>query len=175
MKKVSFLAMVLAVSVFGGNLSFESGTIQAHTEMVADKTIDPFTKKATSHLSMETNPLTLKGTIEVSLGDLMSDNKKRDEHMQETLESLSFPKAVFDIKEVVAKGGDHYTLKGTMSLHGVSKSMSFEGTVAQESNTVHIKVASALKMTEFGIQQPSMMFLKVRDQVDLSVDILLKR
>lgn len=175
MKKVSLLAIVLAASVFGGNLSFESGTIKAHTEMVADKTIDPFTKKATSRLSMETNPLTLKGTIEVSLGDLMSDNKKRDEHMQETLESLSFPKAVFDIKEVVAKGGDLYTLKGTMSLHGVSKPMSFEGTVAQEGNTVHIKVASALKMTDFGIQQPSMMFLKVRDQVDLSVDISLKR
>jgi len=166
---------LLATSVFGGNLSFESGTITAHTEMVVDKLIDPFTKKATSYLSMEANPLTLKGTIEVSMGDFISDNKKRDEHMQETLESLSFPKAVFDIKEVVAKGGDRYTLKGTMILHGVSKPISFEGTVAQESNTVHIKVASALKMTDFGIQQPSLMFLKVRDQVDLSVDISLKR
>lgn len=175
MKKVSLTMLALVASMYAGNLSFESGAIKAHTEVFGDSTIDPIAKRATSHLVMDTNPSTLKGTIEVSMGDLISDNKKRDEHMLEVLKSDSFPKAVYDVKEVIAKGGNAYTLKGTMSLHGVTKPLSFDGTIIEESGKVHIKTASALKMTDFGIKPIKMMFLTVRDQVDLSVDILLKR
>jgi len=175
MKKISLLVMVLAASLFAGNLSFESGVIKAHTEVFGDSSIDPSAKRATSRLTMDTNPSTLKGSIEISMSDLISDNKKRDEHMQESLESASFSKAVFDIKEVVAKGGNSYALKGTMTLHGVSKPLSFEGTVVEESGKVHIKAVSSLKMTDFGIKPIKMMFLTVRDQVDLSVDVFLKR
>lgn len=109
------------------------------------------------------------------MSDLYSDNKKRDEHMQETVESSLFPKAVFEVKDVVAKSGDNYTLKGTMSLHGVTKPMSFDGSIVNEGNKVRIKATSSMKMSEFGITPPSMMFMKVRDQIDLNVDVLLKR
>lgn len=173
--KSSIVAMVLAASVYGGNLSYESGLIKAHTEVFGDATIDPMTKKATSHLSMDASIPTLRGSIEISMNDLFSDNKKRDEHMQEALESSLFPKAVFDLKEVVAKGGDNYVLKGTMTLHGVSKPISFEGTISDEGNKVRIKATSGLKMTDYGIKPIKMMFLTVRDQVDLSVDVVLKR
>lgn len=175
MKKMSFLAIVLATSLFAGNLSFESGAIKAHTEVFGDTTIDPTAKRAISHLTMDANPSTLKGTIEVSMGDFISDNKKRDEHMQESLESNAFPKAVFEVKEVVSKGEELYTLSGNMTLHGVTKPMHFDGTIAWDANKVRIKVKSALKMTDFGIKPIKMMFLTVRDQVDLSVDVSLKR
>lgn len=175
MIRVSIAALLLVSSVYAGNLSFEAGTIKAHTEVFGDSTIDPISKKATSHLSMDGSPASLKGSIEVSMSDLFSDNKKRDEHMQEALESVSFPKAVFDIKEVSAKGGDAYTLKGTMNLHGVNRVISFDGTINEEGNKVHIKASSSLKMSDYGIKPIKMMFLTVRDQVDLSVDVVLKR
>lgn len=175
MIKLSITAVLLAASVYAGNLGFESGSIKAHTEVFGDTTIDPMSKKATSHLSMDASAATLKGSIDVSMSDLFSDNKKRDEHMQEALESSLFPKAIFDLKEVVAKGGDSYTLKGTMTLHGVSKPISFEGTISEEGNKVRIKAQSGIKMTDYGIKPIKMMFLTVRDQVDLSVDVLLKR
>jgi polyisoprenoid-binding protein YceI len=95
--------------------------------------------------------------------------------MQEALESSIFPKAVFDVKEVVSKGGDNYLLKGTMNLHGITKPMSFEGTITEDGNKVHIKAQSSMKMTDYGIKPIKMMFLTVRDQVDLSVDVVLKR
>ncbi|MDD5052209.1 MAG: YceI family protein [Sulfuricurvum sp.] len=175
MLKLSLAAVALTASVYAGNLSFESGLIKAHTEVFGDNTIDPMTKKATSHLSMEANPTTLKGTIEISMNDLFSDNKKRDEHMQEAVESSLFPKAVFDVKDVVAKSGNNYVLKGMMTLHGVTKAMSFDGSISEEGNNVHIKAASSMKMTDFGIKPIKMMFLTVRDQVDLNVDVVLKR
>jgi polyisoprenoid-binding protein YceI len=175
MFKLSLAAVALTASVYAGNLSYDSGVIKAHTEVFGDNTIDPFTKKATSHLTMESAPATLKGSIEISMNDLISDNKKRDEHMQEALESSVFPKAVFDVKEVVSKGGDAYLLKGTMNLHGVSRPMSFDGTISEEGNKVRIKAASGMKMSDFGIKPIKMMFLTVRDQVDLNVDVVLKR
>jgi polyisoprenoid-binding protein YceI len=175
MKKGSIIAIALATSMFAGDLSFESGFIKAHTEVFGDSTIDPIAKRAATNLSMDANPLSLRGSIEVSMSDLISENKKRDVHMQEALETSLFPKAVFEVKEVVAKGGDRYTLKGSINLHGVSKPMSFDSTIAEESGKIHIKATSALKMSDFGIKPVKLIFLTVRDQVDLSVDVSLKR
>jgi polyisoprenoid-binding protein YceI len=175
MIKLAITALLLVSSLAAGNLSFESGSIKAHTEVFGDATIDPMSKKATSHLSMDGSPITLKGSIEVSLSDLFSDNKKRDEHMQESLESSLFPKAIFDVKEVVANEKDGHALKGIMTLHGVSKAMSFKGTISEVENKVHIKAQSIIKMTDFGIKPIKMVFITVRDQIDLSVDVVLKR
>lgn len=174
MKKISLLAIMACGFLYAGPLSFESGSIKAHTEVFGDSSIDPTAKKAVSRLSMEETATTLRGAIEVSMADLISDNKKRDTNMQETLESDTFPKAIFEIKEVSAKGASHL-LKGTMSLHGVTKPMSFEGSITQEGSKVRIKASSMMKMSDFGIKPPKMVFLTVRDQVDLSVDVVLKR
>lgn len=175
MIKMTMVATLLAASMFAGSLSFESGTIKAHTEVFGDSTIDPVFKKATSKLSMEESPATLRGTIEVGIADFISDNKKRDEHMYEAMESDKFPKASFEVKEVLLKGGDNVVLKGLLTLKGVVKPLSFEGTLAQEGGKVRIKAKSMIKMSDFGINPPKMVFLTVRDQVDLNVDVVLKR
>lgn len=175
MIKFSIAALLLAASVYAGNLSFESGMIKAHTEVFGDSSIDPVTKKIVSDLSMDKDPSTLKGSVEASMLDLISDNKKRDEHMRETMECDRFHMAIFDIKEVVVKGGDNVILKGSMNLHGVTKPMSFEGVITQDGNKVRIKASGMMKMSDFGIKPPKMVFLTVRDQVDLNVDVVLKR
>ncbi len=175
MIKLSIAAFLLAASVYAGNLSFESGTIKAHTEVFGDSSIDPVFKKATSKLTMEEGVASLRGSVEVKITDFISDNAKRDANMRETMESDKFPKASFEIKEVVAKGGEDVLLKGSLTLHGVSKPLSFEGSVTAEGAKVHIKAKSALKMSDYGITPPKMVFLTVRDQVDLSVDMVLKR
>ncbi len=77
MIKISIAALLLASSLTAGNLSFESGSIKAHTEVFGDTTIDPMTKKATSHLNMDASPATLKGSIEISMNDLLSICKKQ--------------------------------------------------------------------------------------------------
>lgn len=175
MKKISLMAILACGCLYAGPLGFESGSIKAHTEVFGDSSIDPIAKKAHSRLSMEENPESLKGVIEVSMSDLISDNKKRDANMQETLESGLFPKAAFEVKDVVSKGGNSYILKGMMTLHGVTKAMNFESTITQEGSKVRIKGSSVMKMSDFGIKPPKMVFLTVRDQVDLSVDVSLKR
>ena len=174
MKKVIILLALISAFIHGQNLKFDSGFIRAHTEVFGDRTIDPTFHKATSKLTIQNGlAKTLKGTIEVSMKDFISDNEKRDEHMQSALESSSFPKASYKISEVV-ENGDGYMLNGTLLLHGVSKPLSFDATIANENGKVHIVAKSKIKMSDFGIEPPKMFLLTVRDQVDLSVDILLK-
>ena len=175
MIKLSITALLLAASVYAGGLSFESGMIKAHTEVFGDSSIDPVFKKATSHLLMGDSTTSLRGSIDVSVAEFMSDNAKRDVNMHETMESDKFPKASFEIKEVIAKGGDNVILKGALSMHGVTKPISFEGSVSEEGSKVRIKAKSSMKMSDFGINPPKMVFLTVRDQVDLNVDVILKR
>jgi polyisoprenoid-binding protein YceI len=175
MIKLGLSVLVFAASVYAGNLTFESGSVKAHTEVFGDSTIDPVFKKAVSHLSMGDSVTSLRGVIDVYIVDFTSDNKKRDVNMYETMESDKFPKASFEIKEVLSKGGENVTLKGMMSLHGVTKPMNFEGSVSEEGSNVRIKAKSTMKMSDFGINPPKMVFLTVRDQVDLSVDMALKR
>jgi polyisoprenoid-binding protein YceI len=107
--------------------------------------------------------------------DLTSDNKDRDKHMRESLETGTFGFAVFEIKEAVSKGGDNYTLKGNMTLHGTTRPLSFDAIITATDAKVTIKAKGMLKMTDFGIKPIKMMFLTVRDQVDLTVDLTLKK
>jgi polyisoprenoid-binding protein YceI len=174
MKKV-FLVMVLASSMWAGALSFESGSVKAHTEVFGDSTIDPVTKKIISGLTMGNEIKSLDGSVSASMIDLVSDNKDRDKHMRETLETGTFGVAVFDIKEVISKGGDSYILKGNMKLHGTTKQLSFDAIIVADAIKVTIKAKGMLKMTDFGIKPIKMMFLTVRDQVDLTVDLTLKK
>jgi len=173
-KKIIMMVLLAYGMLYAGPLGFESGTIKGHTEVFGDSVINPIAKKAVSHLSMEENPATLRGSIEVAMADFSSDNRKRDEHMQESFESSVFPKAVFEIKDVVTKGQDGYVLKGMMNFHGVTKAMNFESTITRESGKVRIKGESQMKMSDFGIKPIKLLFLTVRDQVDVSVDIVLK-
>lgn len=95
--------------------------------------------------------------------------------MHETMDASGFPKALFEVKEVIVKEGGTYLIKGVLSLHGVTKPLNFEGTIASEGSKVRIKASGMIKMSDFGIKPPKMVFLTVRDQVDLSVDVVLKR
>ena len=174
MKKV-IIAVALCMSMWAGALSFESGSIKAHTEVFGDSTIDPVTKKIGSRLSMGNDVKSLSGSVSASMLDLISDNKKRDEHMREALECDMFHDAVFEIKEVVSKGGDNYTLKGNMTLHGTTKPINFDADITATDAKVTIKAKGMLKMTDFAIKPIKMVFLTVRDQVDLTVELALKR
>lgn len=175
MKKSAIVMLLVIVSAWGGSLGFESGVIKTHTEVFGDSKIDPVFKKMQSHLRMEDSPASLRGIIELSMSDFVSDNPQRDEHMHKAMESDRFPKAEFEIRETIPQGGDNYLLRGTMTLHGVCKPISLAGSVAEEGNTVRVNARGEIRMSDFGIKPPGVLFLRVRDQVDLSVDVVLKR
>ena len=170
MKKL-FLGLLLSLPLLAGSLQLQSGFIQAHTEMMMDSEINPLNKSLQADVSIEgTNIKTLAGKFWVDLNLFASDKKDRDEHMYESLESTKFTSATFSILNVQATAEkDIYSINGKLNFHGVEKALEAKAKIYFENNTLHFEATSMINMPDYGIEMPCMVFMCVRDQVDLVV------
>jgi polyisoprenoid-binding protein YceI len=176
MRKIFFI-LLGALELFAASLQMQSGSIAAHTEMVMDKTIDPFTEKLAGEISMDGSDIgTLKGRFWVDLNLFSSDNKDRDKHMFEALESKSFTTASYEIVSVEKKDtANSYTIKGTLDFHGVKKELIADATITVANGVLNLEAKSMINMPDYGVTMPCMVFMCVRDQVDLLVKAQLKQ
>ena len=170
MKKL-FLGLLLSLPLLAGSLQLQSGFIQAHTEMMMDSEINPLNKSLQADVSIEgTNIKTLAGKFWVDLNLFASDKKDRDEHMYESLESTKFTSATFSILNVEATAeANMYTVNGKLNFHGEERAQQAKAKIHFENNTLHFDATSMINMPDYGIEMPCMVFMCVRDQVDLVV------
>ncbi len=173
MKAVVLFAMAAVSMLMGGNLAYVEGSVKAHTEVFGDSSIDPQTSSIVSHLSMDEGITSIMGTVEVSMTDLASDNSSRDENMQETIESNLFPTALYNLSAVTEEEGG-YLINGTLEFHGVKHPFVIVADILKEGKQVKIKGQSAFLMSDYGVEPPVLLFLTVRDKVDIMIDVTLK-
>ena len=100
-------------------------------------------------------------------------------HMKKALKVGDFPTIVFHLATYDLKhGADGIsgTLIGTLSLGGVKKSISIPATGTTENGALHVVGSYELKMTDYDLTPPSLMFgrIKVRDDVTVKFDLMLK-
>ncbi len=163
-----FLSIGLLVScAFSANLKVSDGFVKAHTEVFGDSTIEPVSKVIDSKLTIDDAIESIKGKIYISLVDLKSDNAKRDENMFETLDISKYKNTNFEIKSV-QKEGNLFLLKGVMDLHGVQKELVFKSDVKYVDNKLILDGNGSFDMSGFGINPPKLLFLTVRDRVDIA-------
>ena len=169
MKRLLVYFMV-AVSLFGFDLRFVKGEIKAHTSVFGDSHIDPKSSYLKSFLTIKDGDLnSIRGVIKMPVKSLKSDNAKRDEHMYDMFEVDKFPMAVVKITDI--KKDSNKTLIFTkIKLHGVERDVAFKGEIDKKDNLVHIKAKGAIKVSSFGMKPPRLLFLTVRDRVDLNID-----
>jgi polyisoprenoid-binding protein YceI len=170
MKKL-FLGLLLSLPLLAGSLQLQDGSIEAHTEMMMDSEINPLNKSLQADVSIEgVNINTLAGKFWVDLNLFASDKKDRDEHMYKSLESTKFTSATFSILNVQATAEkDIYSINGKLNFHGVEKALEAKAKIYFENNTLHFEATSMINMPDYGIEMPCMVFMCVRDQVDLVV------
>jgi polyisoprenoid-binding protein YceI len=152
------------------DLSFKEGFIQAHTAVLGDSDINPKSSQITAKLSYDDTPESLKGDIAMELLSLKSDNEKRDEHMYEALKAKVNKEARFHLQSV-KKQDDGYHLVGTLSLNNVTKPIDAKAQIVDADHRLSLKGDFRLKMTDFNIEPPTLLFLSVRDEVDVNYDL----
>lgn len=163
------MILAVAISIAGANtLHLKKGYIKAHTEVLGDSTIEPATSRVHTSLSYQKSIESLKGKVWIYTKSLHSDNKERDKHMYETLGAKRYPKIIFTINRV-KKRGNSYTIIGRLSMHGKSRRVSIPAKFTKSSSGYKIRANFSIKMTDFGIKPPKLLFLSVRDRVDISV------
>jgi polyisoprenoid-binding protein YceI len=177
MKKM-LLLFLCTLPLIAGNLALQEGFVAAHTEMVMDKTIDPLNNRLRTDLNIDSDDISsLKGTITVEMDFFSSDNSDRDKEMYKTLDSSAFPLATYTISTVSKSEGENsYTLSGVLDFHGLKRELDFDAEITFENNTLTINATSMILMSDFAVEIPCMMFMCVRDQIDLFAKaVLLKQ
>lgn len=165
---------LLAFSLYGANLSVANGKIEAHTEVFGDSAINPTSTNVKANLSFDGTIESLRGVVSIDTKSLISTNTERDTHMYETLEADKYNSISFDIK-AIQKDGVDYNIIGELKLCSVTKPIKAKATITKLSDSkLNINSIFAINMSDFGVKPPKLLFLTVRDRVDLNVSLDLK-
>ena len=115
-------------------------------------------------------------TVEVDLTTLRSDQSRRDNQVQRVLDTRNHPKAVYRIEgaegdPVLTEGQEvPIRLTGTMTIKGVDRPLTFEGTAKLADGTLTLTAQATFAMTDFGVDPPNIAnFVAVEDEVTVSV------
>lgn len=168
------LLVILSLALFANanNLTIQNGEIKAHTEVFGDSEINPTTKNVKADLTIENSIESIKGKIYFETLTLISDKKSRDEHMYELLQVEKFKTISFDIRSITKNETD-YEIKGALTLNGVTKNIKAKIIINQQNNQISLNGGFSFNLTDFNLEPPKMMFLTVRNQIDITYNISL--
>ena len=114
------------------------------------------------------------GEVIVDVGSGNSGGGARDRKMhKEVLESARFPDAVFSPTSVDGKfqpqGTSELEVHGLFQIHGASHELTLHAHVETSGDRLTTVLRSELTYTQWGIKNPSTLFLRVSDKVQLEI------
>lgn len=175
MKYILF-ALLISIPLFAGNLELKEGFVAAHTEMMMDSTIDPLNNNLHADMSMEGDDLmTLRGKLWVEMNLFSSDNAKRDKNMHESNEVEKYPLATYTISSLTHIKENAYTLNGELTFHGQTKPFTLNALISLRDAVVTIDATSKFLVSDFGMEMPCLVFMCVKDQVDIFAKAVLTK
>ncbi len=168
------LLIILSLALFANanNLTVQNAEIKAHTNVFGDSEINPTTKNVKSDLTIENGIESIKGKIYFDTLTLISEKKDRDTNMYKLLNVEKFKTISFDIKSITKNETD-YEIKGALTLNGVTKNIKAKIIINQQNNEILLNGGFSFNLTDFNLEPPTMLFLTVRNQIDISYNISL--
>lgn len=164
------LLIIFSVFSFANNLVLQEGEIIAHTEIFGDSEIDSKTNKIKSILTINKDIESIKGNISIMSSSLISDNLDRDEHMYKVLNIQANPRIDLEIKSIHKVESD-YQINASLLLNGVQKDISSIASITTVKNITNLVGNFSIKLTQFNMEPPSMLFITVRDQIDIKYNL----
>lgn len=118
--------------------------------------------------------------FEVELNGLNTGIGLRNRHMRENyLETDIFPYAIFEgrLTTVIEKSPGNFEViaDGLMKIHGVEKPVSISGTAVADGNRYHINYDFTVKLSDYNIKIPSLMFMKINEVIIVKLDFFVNR
>lgn len=115
----------------------------------------------------------------VDLNTLDTGNGKRDKDMRKTLDTSKYPFAEFfgafaTQPDPQKAGPQDVEVRGRFTIHGVSKTISVPGKVTFGPQGMRVQAAWILRLDDYNIEPPSLLIIKVDEEQEISLDILLK-
>lgn len=121
---------------------------------------------------VELAPDTVSSSIRVKakVKTFNSGNSNRDSHAMESIDALKFPTVEFASDSVRREGGG-YTIHGRLTFHGKTRPVSFPVKHQVKGNKVNITGGFAVKLSDFGVKRPSLLFVPTEDKLTIQFDL----
>ena len=115
--------------------------------------------------------------VAIDAAGLDTGNGTRDDTMRKDhLETAKYPTIGFRLARLESArrdaGGWEFTARGTLSLHGTSREIRLPVHARQDGEAVRLTATLPLKMSDYQIPIPKLLFVAVEDQVQVSFDVL---
>jgi len=181
MRSLVLLAAFVSSAAFAENFNIDP----AHTEVVFkvghmgfSNVIGQFTKVDGKFTLDEKNPGKSSVELTIDADSVSTNNAKRDEHLRspDFFNVKQFPKITFKSKSVKKTDGNHYEVAGDLTMHGVTKPVSFSfnhmGTGADPMGKVRAggELMFKVKRSDFGMN-----FMAgpkaISDEIEVMVDV----
>jgi polyisoprenoid-binding protein YceI len=130
--------------------------------------------KTTSIFNKQTGEL----AFSVPVREFQFENKLMQEHFNEKyMESDKYPKATFSGKiinlDVAQTDVQQVKAKGKLTIHGVTREVEIYGT-AQPGDKITVKTKFRVKLADYKIKIPQVVFQNIAEEVEVTVDITYK-
>ena len=155
---------------FAANLNVQKAEIIAHTEVFGDSQINPTTKNINAVLTIDEKIESITGKIYFETISLISQKLDRDKNMYELLNIEKYKTISFDITNIIKNETD-YTLNGVLTLNGLKKNISTKSNIQEQNNQILLDGKFSFNLTDFNLEPPTMFFLTVRNQIDITYNI----
>ena len=110
--------------------------------------------------------------VSIKVASFDSDNGNRDSHAMEVLEGLKYPNVTFVSSDVKAGANGELTAKGSLTFHGVAKPATLRATRKDAGGKLTITGEFPISLTDYNIERPSLMGLKVEDDMTLRFNVV---
>src|SRR5687768_6966646 len=159
---------------------------ESKVQFVSDAPLEKITgvgHKMTGNVEIDTgNIAATKGTIELDVKSIKTNVDLRDEHLQgpDWLDAKKHPKIKFQISKVegassLAPGASvDVKVHGKLTMHGVTRDEVATAKVTNTDKGVKVKATFKVNLTKYKVSVPSVVRLKVSDEIDLNVMVTVK-
>ena len=127
----------------------------------------------------------IQGTFELNKEDLTqskvdlfvpvfsfdSKNANRDSNMLDVVEEYYYPYVRF-ISSKIEKVDDGFNVVGNLSFHGITKEFTIPVSLIQDDKRIVVESDFSIMLTDFKIRRPSLLTIKIRNQIDIKVFIV---
>ena len=129
------------------------------------------TTKTTGTLSYDKNKKTYSCNITVPLNTFSSGNDNRDSNMLTYCNAITYPDIIFKSK-MIAVNNEYIDLEGIIEFAGKKRNLKTVAHLIEfNENEFSIQGEFEILLSDFGIPQPSLLFIKMEDNILIKYSI----
>jgi polyisoprenoid-binding protein YceI len=132
-------------------------------------------EKFSGAINYNGKPETSTVNIDIETASIKADDADLTKHLQtpDFFDVAKYPKATFVSTEIKAGGekGASHTVTGNLTMHGVTKSITFPATIAASADALTVESTFSINRKDFGINYAGAANNLIRDEVVLALHI----